>query len=413
VCGRNDKCSYPWCYSQDFPALGSVIYLSRQPRAPPGKSYADALVSAPPLLLREEAAGSSAREGSPPGARVLDQDLTAGTSPARSEEGPGDMPPEALQPGVPACSAEASPDSCRHALRGGGRRRPSSVHARDRVLRSSSDRVLATRREALEGRLMQLEDLRSEKLRAMGHASRRCPFPISAGGPQLTPPAPAGPEAATVPEEGAPVRDPPPTPSSRDLLSIVQDGSLSELEALFRSQGTVDWDSRTGDGKLNGFHLAAMLGRADVLDVLLLHVPIGAHSLCRRRYTPLLYGAAIGSREVVKILLAKGAKPEVKDKGSETGEPEASTIPVTTGVPLPERAVRQLFTRPPGSAPRRCVRSVVPILSGHMTVAMVQVLALLLPRLRVDTRSKRRESALHLAAKGGHTVRHNQFSTIT
>jgi len=79
-----------------------------------------------------------------------------------------------------------------------------------------------------------------------------------------------------------------------------------------------DWDGRLGEGRLNAFHLAATIGRADMLQVLLSHAPLGVDCRDKRRLLPLHHAANGGHLECTELLLEAGTAVERKDRASET-----------------------------------------------------------------------------------------------
>lgn len=127
---------------------------------------------------------------------------------------------------------------------------------------------------------------------------------------------------------------------TKQLAAQVQEGEEEEvkgaaddfevLEAVVRAGGkTVKdlqavlarayWDAREAQTRRNAFHVAAAEGRADLLEGLVAYAPQGVDSLDRRRMTPLLCAAEAGHTECVKLLLKRGAKADVRDRAGETG----------------------------------------------------------------------------------------------
>ncbi len=163
------------------------------------------------------------------------------------------------------------------------------------------------------------------------------------------------------------------------LLHLISDAGSTwqSLWNLIEKEG-LDWDARDPTTRQNALHVAAAQGRVELLEALLRRVPSltsALESVDRRRMTPLLHAAAgkgPGAGECLKLLLKKGANAEGKDRASETALHKAARAG-NVGV------VTMLMANGGGVGGKK---------KGG--------------RLRaVGVRNKRRETPLHLAAEAG------------
>lgn len=105
------------------------------------------------------------------------------------------------------------------------------------------------------------------------------------------------------------------------LTSVIRDRGKGYGELVSLLEKGVFWDAREEVGRRNAVHIAAGEGREEMLQALLSHAPSSAvEGVDRRRMTPLLIAAEAGAGECVRLLLRSGARADARDRPGETGK---------------------------------------------------------------------------------------------
>lgn len=197
----------------------------------------------------------------------------------------------------------------------------------------------------------------------------------------------------------------------RELVRAVErGGSVAELKRLLARAGA-DVNARDDEGKTL-LHMAAEKGNLPVAQVLLEHkAQVNARTLDYWKWTPLILAAGQGHTAMVKLLLAKGADPNLHSRQGYTALHRAMTVSATTiagtpGIPsLGSKDVVVALLNSGADINATGEGGATPLMDAA-NYGNVQIVEILLNRgAKIDVRSSEGENytALLVAAERGHT----------
>ncbi len=199
----------------------------------------------------------------------------------------------------------------------------------------------------------------------------------------------------------------------RELVRAVASGSVTELKLLL-ARGGADVNARDDEGRTL-LHIAAEKGSLQIAQALLERgAQVNARTLDYWKWTPLILGAGQGHTAIVKLLLAKGADPNLHSTQGYTALHRAMTVSATvTGGAGGAGGVLSLGSNDVVIALLNAGADInAPGEGGHTPLmdaanyGNAQIVEVLLSRgARIDVRSSDGENytALLLAVERGHT----------